>query len=293
MSRIHEAVRKAATDEESEGRFSAVTATDILSTSSIVAARAANVHRNNPSADSAQVVMADSGEIPTCAHEAWAPQKKGLLFSSDASNPLLREQFRALRTRLNRLRELQGVSVIAVVSPGAGDGKTLVATNLAYALAARRDAKVLLVDADLRKGSATTLAGARAIPGLTEFLGEGKPLPEVLQTDTDGKLYLVASGAMVAEPGELVGNKRFNELIGKCRRIFDWIVVDTPPAVQFSDAHVIAGQCDGLLFVVSASVTPIDLAKRALQGFSGHRVLGAVLNRAESVPSISRYYNEH
>lgn len=67
--------------------------------------------------------------------------------------------------------------------------------------------------------------------------------------------------------------------------------MDTPPVIQFSDASTIANLCDAVLIVVKGGATPVHMAKRALQVFSEHEVIGAVLNRAAMDASVAKYYN--
>jgi Mrp family chromosome partitioning ATPase len=93
------------------------------------------------------------------------------------------------------------------------------------------------------------------------------------------------------EPGELISGPRLKELIARLRKTFDWIVIDTPPALQFADAGAIADLCDGVLIVFGAGVTPRTLAKRAAQELNKCSMLVAVLNRAEDTERRAKYYS--
>jgi capsular exopolysaccharide synthesis family protein len=284
MSRIHEAITKAAKDREAKTSFEPATVEEILSAGYL----AGRGTRTPPSAGPDN----DSRVQPiVCTHEMWDPDKRRVLFCSDEADAVVREQIRSIRTKLSRLHEVQKTNVIAVCSAISGEGKTFVAVNLAYALAAQRDGKVLLIDCDLRRGSAADYLAARSTPGLAEYVVDQQPLRDVLQTGSNSRLYLIASGRRVAEPGELVGDSRFSGLIQQCREMFDWIIIDTPPVVQFSDATVIANLCDGVLLVVRGGSTPVSIAKRAVQAFNEGAILGAVLNCTDIVASLSKYYN--
>ena len=282
MSRIHEAIRKAVKDRQPGNGSSMATVDEILSTSSMVAA-GLNAATPQPGPDTIQVSR--------FRHEMWRPDEKRLLFCREDSNASAREQFRSMRSKLSRLHNARNIKVIAIGSALSGEGKTFIATNLAYALAAQGDSRVLLVDTDLRRGSVADVLGAPAVPGLAEHLLKDAPIEDVIQTGPHAHLYVLPSGSRVAEPGELIASAGFRRLISECRLAFDWVLVDTPPVIQFSDASTIASLCDAVLLVVKGATTPVHLAKRALEVFSEHVVLGAVLNHAEIDSSVASYYN--
>lgn len=280
MSRIHEAIRKIAKDRQPGTGSTMATVEEILSTSSMVAA-GVDAARNDREPDKIQILFS--------RQEVWKPDQQRVLFCSESSNTSAREQFRSMRTKLSH--NAQNTKILTIGSALSGEGKTFIATNLAYALAANGDSRVLLMDTDLRRGCIADILGAPAIPGLAEHLQNGTPIEDVLQTGPNSNLYVITSGSRIAEPGELIANARFCKLMAQCRSAFDWVVVDTPPVIQFSDANTIANLCDAVLLVVKADGTPVHLAKRALEVFSEHVVLGAVLNHAEIDSSVASYYN--
>lgn len=286
MSRIQEAIKKAAREQRLESDSGYLTAESILSASHAVAAATRTVR---PSTDRISKPL----EIPESVHLDWHPDKNRVLFGDENTNPIAREQFRSLRMKLSEFREQKGLHTIAVGSALPGDGKTFVSVNLAQAFAALRDSKVLLIDCDMRRGSAASLLGGRTSPGLSEYLLGEQSLGNVLQRGTSGSLSLISSGRHIAEPGELITDIRMKQLIQQMRSTYDWIVVDTPPVIQFSDACVIAGICDGTLLVVKAGATPVQLAQRAVDAFKRHCLLGTILNRADTAASLGRYYAEY
>jgi len=282
MSRIHEAIRKAVKDHQPGVKSSMTTVDEILSTSSKVAGR---LNAGRPQ------LASDTIRVSRFRHEMWRPDEKRVLFCREDSNASAREQFRSMRTKLIRFHSARNIKVVAIGSALSGEGKTFVATNLAYALAAQGDSSVLLIDTDLRRGCVADMLGAPTIPGLAEHLLKEISIEDVIQTGPQPHLYVLPSGARVAEPGELIANARFSRLISECRFVFDWVLVDTPPVIQFSDASTIASFCDAVLLVVKGATTPVQLAKRALEAYSEHVVLGAVLNHAEIDSSVENYYN--
>jgi capsular exopolysaccharide synthesis family protein len=288
MSRIHEAIRKAAIEQKYSGSAEMTSVDEILSMSYAVANREP-VGERNGHATGPQI----SGEavLPPCRNVDWAPDERKMLFASPMPDLVGREQFRSLRTNLYQIRDQRGLKVIGIASALSGEGKSFVAANLGHALALQGEHKVLLIDGDLRRGSLAGLIGATPGPGLGDYL-RSKDAPEsAIQHGSGGNLYLLPSGTPMQEPGELISGPGLKELIARLRKAFDWIVIDTPPALQFADAGAIADLCDGVLIVFGAGVTPRTLAKRAAQELNKCSMLVAVLNRAEDTERRAKYYS--
>lgn len=281
MSRIHEALRKAAKDRASGQDSQVATADEILRTTySLVNPKAAA-----ESKDSLPAIVHTAIRV----QEPWAPDTSKMLFCSESTDGAGREQFRALRTKFAQLNEQRGIKTVLVGSALSGEGKTFVTANLAHAFAVQRDNRVLLMDCDLRRGSLSSILGANSKPGIVEYVKQERALEDVIQTGLGG-LHFIPSGQRMKEPAELIGSVRFRDLLAQLRSQFDWILIDSPPAVQFVDASVIADLCDGVLLIVSAEVTPMKLAKRAVQVFKKQAIIGAVLNRAQEREVPSKYY---
>jgi Mrp family chromosome partitioning ATPase len=106
-------------------------------------------------------------------------------------------------------------------------------------------------------------------------------------------LFFIPSGTGATDPAELVGNGRLKLLLQRVEPLFDWIIIDSPPAIPVSDASVLAKACDGVLMVVRSNTTPSDLARKARQEFPDQTLVGVVLNgtREEALP-YARYYYE-
>ena len=106
-------------------------------------------------------------------------------------------------------------------------------------------------------------------------------------------LFFIPSGRQISNPAELVANGRLKLLLQRVEPLFDWIIVDSPPAVPVSDASLLAKACDGVLMVVRCNATPFDMARRARQEFPDQALVGVVLNGADSeVSAYARYYYE-
>jgi tyrosine-protein kinase Etk/Wzc len=192
---------------------------------------------------------------------------------------------------LYRLREKQSFRIVLVTSTLPGEGKTFVALNLAQAIARQHERRALLIDADLRAAALHVAMGAPSWPGLSDYLmGEADEF-SIIQSNPQDNLFFIPAGRSVSNPAELLSNTRLKGLLDRIAPTFDWIIVDSPPVLLVSDASVLAGLCDGVLFVVRAASTAFDLAQTASQEFRGKNLLGFVLNRAEEQATYEGAYS--
>jgi capsular exopolysaccharide synthesis family protein len=192
------------------------------------------------------------------------------------------EQYRALRHIVEQKRRTDNLAVIAVSSPGGGDGKTITAINLAGALAQAPDARVLLLEADLRRPSIGPLLGLNdpGAPGLVHaILDPGVSLAHVVQRLTTFNLSVVVAGQTLPSPYEVLKSPRLAELLDEARRDYDYVVLDTPPMVPVQDCRLIARLVDGLVLVVAAHRTPRPMLEAALNIIDPTRLIGLVFNR--------------
>lgn len=191
------------------------------------------------------------------------------------------EQYRALRHLVEQMHRSAGHSIVGVTSPSVGDGKTITAINLAGALAQAPEARVLLVDADLRQSSV-----ARRI-GMSERGGRGlvdailKPelrLEDVAQPRSPFNLSIVPAGRLPAVSYEVLKSPRVGDLLEEARRRFDYVILDTPPLVLVPDCRLIGKWVDAFLLVIAAHKTPRKLVEEALRVVDPDRILGLVFN---------------
>jgi len=106
-------------------------------------------------------------------------------------------------------------------------------------------------------------------------------------------LFFIPAGRSTSNPAELVANGRLKTLLGRLESVFDWIIVDTPPAVPVSDAGLMANHCDGVLMVVRSNATPSDTARKARAEFDDKLLLGVVLNGVKGFSAYSQYYGAY
>lgn len=203
------------------------------------------------------------------------------------------EQYRVLRHLVEQTRAGKACVLVAVSSPGAGDGKTMTSINLAGALAQDPTARVLIIDADLRRPSVVTrLGGSGEEPGLIDAILDPQcTLGDVVQRRAEFNMSVLPAGRATPTPYELLNSPRLAELLDAARRRFDYIVLDTPPVVPFPDCRVLVKLVDGFFLVVAAHRTPRGLLEEALNVMEPSKVLGIVFNEAER--PLSSYYDAY
>jgi capsular exopolysaccharide synthesis family protein len=191
------------------------------------------------------------------------------------------DQYRALRHLIEQLHKSAELSVVAVSSPGVADGKTITAINLAGALAQAPDARVLLVDADVRRATLASRLGFdnRMGPGLVgAVLDATLALEAVVQVRPHLNLSVLPAGRLPSAPYEVLKSPRVGELLAEARRRYDYIVLDTPPLVSVPDCRVIGRWVDGFLIAVTAHRTARKLLEEALNVMEPGKIVGLVFN---------------
>jgi capsular exopolysaccharide synthesis family protein len=221
----------------------------------------------------------------------WIPDVKTMLFFNGDENVRGTEEFRTLRSRLYALRDRMPLKKILVTSALPKEGKSFTSANLAQVLARQHGRRVLLIDADLRNPHLHMMLGTTSAPGLTNYLQGRSDEFSIMQRGPMENLFFIPSGQELSNPAELVASGRLKLLLQRVESLFDWIVVDSPPAVPVSDSSVLAKACDGVLIVVRSNSTPVDMARRARQEFPDEVLVGVVLNGTSSdVAPYTRYY---
>jgi capsular exopolysaccharide synthesis family protein len=226
-----------------------------------------------------------------CTKPSWKPNSNFLVFSNPNPFHPGTEQFRTLRSRLYRMRDSQPLQTILVSSAIPAEGKTLIAANLAHAMVRQKGCRVLLIDADLRSPRTHTLLGAPATPGLADYLQNDSNEFEIIQRGHEEGFCFIPAGNHVTHPSELISSYRMKLLLERVKPAFDWIIIDSPPALPVADASVLGGLCDGVLFVVRAKSTPSETSQKACKELRDTHILGVVLNSADESAEYSSYYS--
>jgi capsular exopolysaccharide synthesis family protein len=228
--------------------------------------------------------------LARCPQLQWKPDATMLFFNGDDS-AIGTEEFRTLRSRLYHMREKMTLKKLLITSALPKEGKSFTASNLAQVLVRQHGRRVLLIDADLRGPRLHLMLGTTASPGLSDYLQGRSDEFSIMQRGPMENLFLIPSGDEISDPAELVSNGRLKFLLQRVEALFDWIIIDSPPAVPVSDASVLGKSCDGVLMVVRSNATPVDMARRAREEFPDQALVGVVLNGTNSASTpYSRYY---
>ncbi|HET9949775.1 MAG TPA: polysaccharide biosynthesis tyrosine autokinase, partial [Longimicrobiales bacterium] len=212
-----------------------------------------------------------------------ASNRKGVLNAAQAL-----EAFRELRIHLGFAYGSAGPITLTISSPSAGEGKSLIASNLAVAFA-EVGRRTLLIDGDTRRGDAHKLLGLQQSPGLVDYLKE-RSGQEIIQKTEHANLDFIGCGSRGTSTPELLASSRMAYFVGTLKRSYDVIIVDTPPLAAGGDAVILSTLTGNLAVVIRTGTTEKQLAQAKLDQLSRLpvRILGAILNDVD--PSDAYYY---
>ncbi|HEX7941428.1 MAG TPA: polysaccharide biosynthesis tyrosine autokinase, partial [Gemmatimonadaceae bacterium] len=201
------------------------------------------------------------------------------------------EAFRTIRMSLTNSYAAAGPIAFTISSPGAGDGKSLVSSNLALSFA-EAGYRTVLVDGDTRRGQLHAMFGANRRPGLLDYLGGDAPLEAVLRGSTHEKLTLIPCGTRRHRGPELLHSQAMVQLMTELRARFDVIIVDSPPLGAGVDPFVLGTATGNMLIVLRTGATDRKMAEAKLKLLERLpiRMLGAVLNDIRARGAY-RYYS--
>ncbi|MCE8025750.1 polysaccharide biosynthesis tyrosine autokinase [Billgrantia aerodenitrificans] len=205
------------------------------------------------------------------------------------------EALRGLRTSLHFAMMEGSDNRLVITGPSPGIGKSFVSINLA-AVCAQAGQRVLVIDADMRKGHIHFAFKGRSEGGLSELLAGKANLDEVLRTTTQEGLSYLSHGSVPPNPSELLLTQRFSQMLEEVSQRFDLVIIDTPPVLAVTDAAVVGKQCGTTMMVVRFQHNPIkelEVARRRLET-AGVEVKGCVLNAIERKAATAYgygYYN--
>ncbi len=294
MSRIHEALKKAA--QERSLQVASGPVPDLAEVAAGVESPSGlRIPVGEPSARTTCVseglsLLSFDDLLKRCAHPSWNFDPQVNVFLRADNGRIGGERFRTLRSRLYQIAGTRPLKRVLVTSSVPAEGKTTVAANLAHSIMRQPDRRVLLIDADLRASRMHQLFGAPSAPGLSDYLRGKADECAVIQNGAEGNLCMIPGGSGVSNPSELLLGDRMKRLLDLVTPVFDWIILDSPPALAVHDASSLADLCDGVLFVVKAGETDYQLAEKASSEFLKKNLLGVVLNGVEKDASYGGYY---
>ena len=216
-----------------------------------------------------------------------------LLISNDSRSSLA-EAYRQLRTSILLSTAGHAPKSLLITSSLPAEGKTTTAVNTSISLA-QTGAKVLIIDADMRRPRLHSVFNASNAEGLSTILSSNLTEAEILnivQYDDDTKLNILPSGPIPPNPAELIGSEQMVNLLKIMQNNFTHVVVDSPPIASFTDGVLVASMVDGVILVVHSgkSSRQVVLRSRQLLLDIGAKVFGVVLNNVNLRSQDNYYY---
>jgi protein-tyrosine kinase len=302
MSRIHEALKKAE-QEKAAQMLAGATATvprGAKQTDASIFVAQPIPEETSHLAEHARSTQSTNGAILQfedlvrgCAHPEWNSDSALRVSLAGDSGKVVGERFRTLRSRLYQIAGTRTLRRLLITSSLPSEGKTFVATNLVRSIIRQADRRVLLIDADLRAPHLHVALGAPSSPGLSDYLLGKADEYAVVQNNVANNLCFIPCGSKVTNPSELLLSDRMKMLLERVTPAFDWVILDSPPALPVHDAISLADLCDGVLLVVRAGETNHEVAKKGSLEFREKNLLGVVLNQVEKSETQGSYYYGH
>ena len=223
----------------------------------------------------------------------FTPSPDASLLDVNRPNEAPAEEFRSLRTRLNHLQNLQPIHTVVITSASPAEGKSFTAANLALAQAQMEGNMTLLADFDFRRPVVHTLFQVPRSPGITDYLQGKASLDEIVRKVDGASLCIMPAGEAVLNPLELLNLPEAKTLLDGLPKLFNWVVIDTPPLLFAADANLLSTMAHGLILVVRIGHTTIDAVTRAIGSLCENNVLGIVVNGAHKGELYSKYTYYH
>jgi non-specific protein-tyrosine kinase len=219
-----------------------------------------------------------------------AASKRPLVFHGSAHAPRA-EAFRFLRANLQFVDVDEPVRLVVITSALPKEGRSLTTCNLAVALA-EAGKRVIVIDADLRKPRVARYLGVDGAAGLTSVLVGHAGLDDALQQWNATSLFVLPSGPIPPNPGELLGSQHMQKLLDDVRDRADIVLIDTPPLLPVADATVLARNCDGAVMIARHGRTQAHELRSGVERLRAAdvRLLGSVLNMAPAKNELSYSY---
>jgi len=200
---------------------------------------------------------------------------------SDETRRAVREAYQTLRTSLLFSRKSRAANAVLVTSAGPQEGKTCTTVNLGRTLANAGE-KVVIIDCDLRRPTVHQWLKLGRDHGITNYIlsTEGDDWRNYIKATEVPNLHALTSGPIPPNPADVFGQERFKRLLKELREEFDWVFIDSPPAVSLADATILAPLCDMVTFVVKHNENDKDLIRRCVSDLRkvNPNVIGGVLN---------------
>ena len=227
--------------------------------------------------------------------------RKEVIVHKNPKSPIS-EIFRTLRTNIQFMDINKKMKTMLITSTFAGEGKSWVAANIATTFA-QTGKKVLIIDADMRKGRQYAIFGVAPRPGLsnylssTEFDDKGQAtesLKEYIQETEVNNLFIITSGNVPPNPAELIGSAQMVNLIENLKNVFDIIIFDGTPCELVADSIILSRLVDSVIIVTAYKKTKKDSLDRCIKNIQnvGGKIAGVILNKMpiKGKEYVEKYY---
>ncbi|HHT9125427.1 MAG TPA: CpsD/CapB family tyrosine-protein kinase [Candidatus Brocadiia bacterium] len=195
------------------------------------------------------------------------------------------ESFRRLRLKIRNVFETNSYKTFAFVSASQGEGKSTTTLNVAITLTQDINCRVVVLDADLRRPAIHRFLGLRPRKGLANLLNNETDVGSVVMETFIPRLSILPAGDKPRNTCELLTSKKMGEIVATLKSQFDFVIIDTPPVLAFSETVPVCRLADGVIFVIEANHTKKRPVKRSLELLQDCNVLGFVLNKEEIASS--------
>jgi polysaccharide biosynthesis transport protein len=218
----------------------------------------------------------------------------GELVLRDNCLSTIAESYRTIRTAFLFSLAENPHQIVLLTSPSPGEGKTQTTLNLAIALA-QDGHRVLVIDADLRKGRCHDRLKMKNRIGLSNILTGNLSHEEAIQTTAISGLFLLSGGIRPPNPSDLLGSQKMREILKNLRESFNFILMDSPPAIAVSDAAILSRVSDGVILVFHGQKTTTASARQVVERLDTIRapILGVILNGIDVRNPSYAYYHQY
>lgn len=201
------------------------------------------------------------------------------------------ESYRALRTSLLLSSAEHAPRTMLITSSHPAEGKTTIVANTAISLA-QTGARVLVLDADMRRPRCHKILSTKNDVGLSTYLSRDVSVDKVIIPHDIPNLFVMPAGPVPPNPSELLSSIKLRYLVAELQDRFDHIIIDSPPVIHVTDALIISPHVDGVVIVVKSNHTPREAVQRAKQALAdvNAKIFGVVLNCID-LNTESYYYN--
>ena len=202
------------------------------------------------------------------------------------------EAFRTIRTRVQLTKlDKDALKTILITSSAPQEGKTVITINLGGSFA-QANRKTLVIDCDLRKPRVHEIFKSKRIPGLIDYLFGQAPLNQIIHKGEIDNLDFITCGTIPPNPAEMLESEKMRQFLSEMRKMYDIVILDSPPIIAVTDAEILATMVDGTILIVSADTTEFELMERSVELIRKDKssFIGSVLNNFSYKSGYGSYY---